>query len=131
MTYCTRCGANNPANAKYCSNCATPLDVGPGPIAPPGSSPQPPPYAYGPRPRQEECFQQKSGEDQCLGQSRVPGLVVVAIIIVLIGVFSLVNWLLQQVYSVSSTVSSGIFLVLGGVAIIVLWLALRRPRYQA
>ena len=93
------------------------------------SAPQPPPYAYPPRPRQDDCFGQKSGEDQCLGQTRIPGLIVIAVIVVLVGVFSLLQWILQQTYpSLSGTVSSGIFLILGGVVIIVLWLVLRRPR---
>lgn len=130
--YCTRCGANNPANAKFCLNCATPLDVGVGPMPAQGVSPQPPPYAYGPRPREGDCFGPKPGEDQCLGQSRIPGLVVIAIIVVLIGVFSLLNWIIRQAYpTVSDTALSGTFLILFGVVIIVLWLALRRPRYQA
>jgi len=93
------------------------------------STPQPPPYAYPARPRQDECFGQKQGEDQCLGQSRIPGLVVLAVIIILIGIFSLLQWILQTSYpGLSGTVTSGIFLVLGGFIIIVLWLVLRKPR---
>jgi hypothetical protein len=130
LAYCTRCGADNPANARFCMNCAAPLDVGVGPMPAQMPTPGPPPYAYPPRPRQDDCFGQRSGQDQCFGQSRVPGLVVLAIIIILIGVFSLLQWILQQAYgsSVASVTFSGLFLVTLGIVIIVLWLVLRRPR---
>ncbi len=129
MVYCTRCGADSPANAKFCMNCAAPLDVGTGPMPAQMPSPQPPPYAYPPRRRQDDCFGERGGEDQCFGQSRIPGLVVLAILIILVGVFSLLQWIIQTSYpTISGTVTSGVFLILGGAVIIVLWLALRRPR---
>ncbi len=130
MAYCTRCGVDNPANAKFCMNCAAPLEVGPGPMPAQVSTPSPPPYAYPPRQRQGDCFgQQQPGQDQCLGQSRIPGLVVLAILIILVGIFSLVNWIVQTSYpTIAGTVTSGVFLILGGFVIIVLWLVLRRPR---
>ncbi len=106
-------------------NCAAPLDVGVGPMPAQVSTPQPPPYAYPARPRQDECFGQKQGEDQCLGQSRVPGLVVLAVIVILAGLFAI----LQAVYpNLGGAASGGIFLVVIGAVIIVLWLVLRRPR---
>ncbi len=130
--YCSRCGSDNPANAKFCMNCAAPLDIGPGPV--PSQMPaQPPRYGYPPRRREDACFGEPKGEDQCFGQSRLPGIVVFAIIIIFLGVFSLLRWIVEQAYgsAIADATYWGVFALALGVLIIVLWAILRRPRPRA
>ena len=117
MTYCSQCGTNNPPNVRFCNNCAAPMDVARGPVSP--QMPSPAPAAY-PAPRREE---------ECFGQSRVPGFVIFAVILILIGVFSLLQWMLVDVFRVSMPGNSvwPMFAIALGILIIILWAVARRP----
>ncbi len=67
MVYCTKCGTQNPDDAKNCSNCGAPL--------------QPGAYSEYRRPRYQE--------DMCFGRSGYLWGVFIGLFIVLIGVSSL------------------------------------------
>ena len=132
MTYCSQCGTNNPPNVRFCNNCAAPMDVARGPVSPQMPSPAP---AASPAPRREEgCFGQSRvpgsrREEECFGQSRVPGFVIFAVILILIGVFSLLQWMLVDVFRVSMPGNSvwPMFAIALGILIIILWAVARRP----
>ena len=128
MIYCTRCGAQNVDGSRFCNYCASPLDVKasapPGGAAPPSQQPYAPPqppflspqWARGRRP-----------EEECLGQTRVPGVVILALIIILIGVFAMIQWVWERTYGAASSglVWAG-FAVAVGVLMISVWAFARR-----
>lgn len=129
IVYCTNCGGQNAQGARYCNNCGAPLDIkapaAPGVTAPPYQ----PPYAP-PQPRQT-CEQRPREQEECLGQSRVPGFVVFALIILMIGVFALIQWWVQITYP-ATDYSGLIWPIFGIVAALVLigvWVV-ARPRVR-
>lgn len=115
-------------NARFCMNCAASLDIARGPVPPQMPTPAPAPYA----PRRkggDDCFGEPRGGSECFGQSRIPGIVVFAIIILLLGVFSLLQWILREVYpNIPGETVWGMFAIAIGILIIGLWYFLRRPR---
>ena len=131
--YCTRCGAPNPDGAKFCNSCASPLDLRapapPGVTAPPYQPPYQPPYPPA-QPRQT-CEQRPRQEEECLGQTRVPGLVVFAVIILMIGVFAVIQWVVEQTYPGTnySTLIWPIFGIVMALVLIGVWLV-ARPRVR-
>ena len=127
--YCIRCGAQNVEGARFCSYCAAPLDLTTTPAgaaAPPSQPPAQPPYAptYPP----PQWVRPRRAEEECMGQTRIPGLVIFALIILLIGVFALIQWLVQQTYG--STATGLVWPVFGialGLLIIGVWALMRPP----
>lgn len=128
MVYCTRCGAQNVEGSRFCNNCASPLDlkapVPPAVAGPPSQqpyAPPQPPYVYQPWARG------RRPEEECMGQTRVPGLVIFALIIMLIGVFAIIQWAVEQTYGTASTgLIWAIFAVAVGVLMISVWAFTRR-----
>jgi len=110
MVYCTKCGTQNPDDAKVCTQCGAPL------------------YAVGETGRrsvEDECGGTRRGgepyrrmEYECFGIPRGGAVVGVAIglIILLVGVI----WLLQQAKLISSSVSVWPFaIIIFGILIVI------------
>ncbi len=126
IVYCTKCGGQNLQGARFCNNCGAPLEVKA--PAPPGvtAPPYQPPYA--PRQPRQTCEERPRQEEECMGQSRLPGLVVLAIIILMVGIFGVIQWLVQEAYG--STYSGVVWPIFGialALILIGIW-ALARPR---
>jgi len=97
--------------------------------APPYQPPYQPPYPPA-QPRQT-CEQRPRQEEECLGQTRVPGLVVFAVIILMIGVFAVIQWVVEQTYPGTnySTLIWPIFGIVMALVLIGVWLV-ARPRVR-
>jgi hypothetical protein len=114
--------------ARFCINCGSALDLKapapPGVTAPP---PYQPPYPYA-QPRQT-CEQRPRQEEECMGQTRVPGLVVFAVIILMIGVFAVIQWYVQETYPTSNYANLiwPLFGIVMALVLIGVWLV-ARPR---
>ncbi len=114
MVYCTSCGTQNPEGAKFCNDCGASLKGGTGARAP-GA----PTYARS----------RRRAEEECLGQTRVPGIVIFAIFIILISVYTLLLWLLEVTYNTTfpDSLRWAGFAIILGIFIILVWAVGRRP----
>lgn len=131
ITYCARCGAQNSEGARFCNYCGSPLEVKaaapPGVTAPPYQPPYQPPYP----PPQRSCESRPREQEECLGQTKIPGFIVFALIILLIAVFALIQWYIQVTYPTTYSTYSGliwpVFGVVLALVLIIVWLV-ARPR---
>ncbi len=130
MVYCTNCGSQNPQGARFCSNCAAPLALG---TAVPPGAPAPPPYQppYAPPQPRQSCESRPREQEECMGQSRVPGFIVFALIILLIGIFAVIQWYVQVAFPSTYSTYSGVIWPIFGIVLalflIGVWLV-ARPR---
>ena len=131
IVYCTNCGAQNAPGARFCINCASPLDLKA--PAPPGvtAPPYQPPYAPAqPARPSQSCEQRPHQQEECMGQTRVPGLVVLAVIILMIGVFAVIQWVVERTYGTTYTgLIWPLFGIVLALVLIGVWLAVR-PRVR-
>jgi len=124
MTYCSRCGTENPPGAKFCNGCGAPLDVEHGPVPPQMPSKD---SRSGHKRPEEECFGNRP-EEECFGQSRVPGIVIFAIVILVIAAIGLTSYIIQEIYdhSIPSEIFWPVIGIVFALLIIILWAASRR-----
>ncbi len=128
IAYCTNCGAQNPQGARFCNNCSAPLDLRA--TVPPGAAPPPQPYAPQQPRGSQMCESRPKQEEECMGQTRIPGFVVFAIIILMVGIFALIQWVVERTYGTTySAVVWPIFGIAVALVLIGVW-ALTRPRVR-
>ncbi len=127
IVYCTNCGVQNAQGARFCLSCGASLGAGPAAPPAPAAPPYPAPYAQ----PQRSCENRPREQEECLGQSRVPGFIVFALIILLIAVFALVQWYVQVAYPSTYTTYSGVIWPVFGIVLALIligvWLV-ARPR---
>lgn len=129
MIYCTSCGAQNVEGARFCNYCGSPLELkaaaAPAAAAPPSQPPYAPAQAPFPPP---QWARGRRAEEECLGQTRIPGLVILALIILLVAIFSLIQWFVERTYGTTAT---GFIWPFFGIAVALLligvWMIARTP----